>query len=61
MLRQNKASAFWGKRNRVDPIEINDLVLLYHNQNRIIAVGCVVGSNNNPDFVEEIEHWVDVN
>ena len=61
MLRQNKASAFWDKRHKVDPIKPEDLVLLYHNKNRIIAVGCAIESHNNPDYVKDVEHWIDVN
>ena len=63
MLRQNKASAFYSRGQTVDKIESGDLVLLYHNQNRVIAVGAVVTKFQGHDFVDTlpIEHWVDVN
>ena len=64
MLRQNKAAAFYGKAGAVDKISKGDVVMLYHNDNRIIAVGCVVAPFEGHDFghaVDSIEHWVDVN
>ena len=63
MLRQNKAAAFYDKATSIDKIEKADLVLLYHNQNRVIAVGAVVHQFLGHDFdeLDEIEHWVDVN
>ncbi|CAG35132.1 hypothetical protein [Desulfotalea psychrophila] len=63
MLRQNKAAAFYGKASEVDKIEKGDLVLLYHNKNRIISVGAVVTPYEGHDFsaMAKIEHWVDVN
>lgn len=63
MLRQNKASAYYNRASEVDKIKKNDLVLLYHNDNRIIAVGAVVNHYEGHDFedLNEIEHWVDVN
>lgn len=38
-------------------------MFLYHNENRIIAVGTVVTPYQGHDFedMEEIEHWVDIN
>jgi hypothetical protein len=39
MLRQNKASAFYDKASEIDKIKKGDLICLYHNDNRIIAVG----------------------
>lgn len=62
MLRQNKASAYYGKKEAIDKISPADIVLLYHNNNRIIAVGCVI-ENVEYDFSEihNLEHWVDVN
>lgn len=63
MLRQSKAAAFYEKAETIDKISKGDLVLLYHNDNRIIAVGCVVVPFEDQDFpdVSDIEHWVDVN
>lgn len=63
MLRQSKAAAFYDRAEAIDGISEGDLILLYHNQNRIIAVGCVVNSFQGHDFAEMnyIEHWVDVN
>ncbi|ELS3155146.1 hypothetical protein R5D70_004602 [Vibrio parahaemolyticus] len=63
MLRQNKAAAFYDRAPEIDKISKGDLVCLYHNQNRIIAVGAVVTPYLGHDFgdYEEIEHWVDVN
>ena len=63
MLRQNKAAAFYGRATEIDKISKSDLVLLYHNDNRIIAVGAVVTPYLGHDFkaMETIEHWVDVN
>lgn len=62
MLRQNKASAYYNKKEVIDKISPADIVLLYHNNNRIIAVGCVI-ENVEYDFLEihDLEHWVDVN
>lgn len=62
MLRHNKASAYYDRRTEINKISPNDLVLLYHNENRIIAVGFALGRNNH-DFEEinDIEHWIDVN
>lgn len=63
MLRQNKAAAFYDRAPAIDQIDRGDLVLLYHNQNRIIAVGTVVTPFEGHDFqeLEKVEHWVDVN
>ncbi len=63
MLRQSKAAAYYGRACEVDKIDKGDLVLLYHNDNRIIAVGCVVKSYDGHDFedMHDIEHWVDTN
>jgi predicted Mrr-cat superfamily restriction endonuclease len=63
MLRQSKAAAFYDKAESVDKIAKGDLVLLYHNQNRVIAVGAVVEPFKGHDFDElnKVEHWVDVN
>lgn len=63
MLRQNKAAAFYSRASEIDRISKGDLVFLYHNENRIIAVGTVVSPYKGHDFedMEIIEHWVDVN
>jgi predicted Mrr-cat superfamily restriction endonuclease len=63
MLRQNKVSAYYDRATTVDKINVNDLVLLYHNDNRIIAVGAVVNNSEGHDYkdLDTIEHWVDVN
>lgn len=62
MLRQNKAAAYYNRRTEVDIISAEDMVLLYHNDNRVIAIGFVI-ENIPHDFgdMENIEHWVDVN
>ncbi|SFC12917.1 hypothetical protein SAMN05421780_10324 [Flexibacter flexilis DSM 6793] len=62
MLRQNRVSAFYDRKDTIDKIMVGDLVLLYHNQNRIIAAGFALG-NMLHDFeeVKSIEHSVDVN
>lgn len=63
MLRQNKASAYYDRALEVNKIKKSDLVFLYHNDNRIIAVGAVIEPYTGHDYVElnEVEHWVDVN
>lgn len=63
MLRQSKAAAFYGRAPSIDKIEKGVLVFLYHNDNRIIAVGAVVTPYEGHDFEDmgRIEHWVDVN
>lgn len=63
MLRQNMVAAYYGVNWKVDKIKKGDLVLLYHNENRIIAVGCVVQEFEEHDYEEisDIEHRVDVN
>jgi predicted Mrr-cat superfamily restriction endonuclease len=66
MLRQNKAAAFYECADKVDQISKGDLVLLYHNNNRIIAVGCVVAPPNKGHEIfgtamNSEEHSVDVN
>jgi len=63
MLRQNKAAAYYDRAFTIDKLSTGDLVLLYHNDNRIIAVGCVVKGFEGHDFseVDEVEHWADVN
>ncbi len=62
MLRQNKAATNYDKSSSVDKISKGDLVLLYHNENRIIAVGAVIKESEEHDFSDmNIEHWVDLN
>jgi predicted Mrr-cat superfamily restriction endonuclease len=63
MLRQSKAAAFYDRATTIDKIQEKDLILLYHNKNRIIAIGFVVKNYIPHDFrdVRHIEHWVDVN
>ena len=62
MLRQNRVAAYYEARIKLDRIEEGDLVLLYHNENRIIAVGAALSSYESHDFddIKSIEHWVDV-
>ncbi len=63
MLRHNKAAGYYPSKPQLDRIQIGDLVLLYHNENRVIAIGCVVSPPQEHDY-EDIaiaETWVDVN
>ena len=62
MLRQNKAAAFYDNKEKVDKIEPQDMVLLYHNNNRVIAVGFAINDEEH-DFsdMSDIEHFVSVN
>ncbi len=62
MLRQNKVATYYQRADDVRNIENGDLILLYHNNNRVIAVGFAV-QNSKHDFVDiaNIERWVDVN
>ncbi|MEI6645310.1 MAG: hypothetical protein WCP12_04670 [bacterium] len=66
MIRHSKVSAYYdGFNNQIDIIEKGDLVLLYHNKNRIIAVGFVVKKCTPHDYQHDMgsvdEHWADVN
>lgn len=65
MIRHNKVAAYFdGWNTQIDPIKKEDLVLLYHNENRIIAVGCVVKGFEPHDHQKQmgdVEHWADVN
>ncbi len=63
MLRQNKVAAYYSRAHTIDKISEGDLVLLYHNANRIIAVGAVVTQFEGHDFsdVDQVEHAADVN
>jgi len=66
MIRHNKVAAYYDPYNKqINSINKEDMVLLYHNQNRVIAVGFVVkeftGHDYQPDMGSVDEHWVDVN
>jgi hypothetical protein len=66
MIRHNKVAAYYtGYNTQIDLINKGDLVLLYHNQNRIIAVGFVVKGFAGHDYQKDMgtanEHWADVN
>ena len=63
MIRQNMVAAYYEVNRSVDKIKKGDIVLLYHNENRIIAVGCVVHEFKQHDYEEisDVEHRVDVN
>ena len=63
MLRHNKAAGYYDAGSQLNGIQIGDVVMLYHNQNRIVAIGCVVSQPQQYDF-EDIAHfetWVDAN
>jgi len=65
MIRHNKVAAYFDDWNAlIDPIKKGDLVLLHHNDFRIIAVGFVVKGFEPHDYQKQmgdIEHWADVN
>jgi len=63
MLRQNRVAAYYTRAHAIDKIGVGDLVLLYHNDNRIIAVGAVVTAFKGHDFsdITDVEHSADVN
>lgn len=63
MIRQNRAIAYGDKAVSVDKIKKGDLVCLYHNDNRIIAVGAVIADHEGHDYedIRELERWVDAN
>jgi hypothetical protein len=64
MIRHNKVAAYGDAKMQIKPIEEDDLVLLYHNENRIIAVGCVVKGFEPYDHqtaLGDFEYWADVN
>lgn len=62
MLRQNKIATFYDRKEEIEKIAIADMILLYHNENRIIAVGFAV-EHASHDFEEmsAVESWLDVN
>ena len=63
MLRQNRVITYYDRANQVNGIQAGDLVLLYHNDNRVIAVGFAVKDHeeHNYSHIASHEHWVDVN
>jgi len=62
MLRHNKVSAYYDRRTEINKIEPNDLILLYHNDNRIIAVGfALLKLSHDFQDIDNVEHWIDVN
>ena len=62
MLRQNKAAAYYEQAAKVDKISKGDLILLYNNDNNVVAVGAVVEKPKRHDFSDmNVEHWADVN
>lgn len=62
MLRQNRVATYYQRADDVGNIQNGDLILLYHNNNRVIAVGYAL-QNSRHDFIDiaSIERWVDVN
>jgi len=63
MLRQNRVITYYERATQIDGIEAGDLILLYHNDNRVIAVGFATNDHaehNFPDIAAH-EHWIDVN
>ena len=65
MLWQNRVMTYYRRQDqtKVDLISKGDLVLLYHNDNRIIAVGFAVSDVQTNDFedIKYVEHFVNVN
>lgn len=62
MIRQNKVAAYYEAKTQIDQIHAQDLVLLYHKQCGVIAVGFIVKEFTQPDYeLGKIEHWADVN
>lgn len=62
MLNQNRVMTYYTRRFEIDKIQKNDLVLLYHNQTGIVAVGFALEKELH-DFsdIQNIEHCVNVN
>ena len=62
MLQQNRVIAYYDRRAEINKIQNSDLVLLYHNQTGIIAVGYALKSETH-DFedIRKVEQWVNVN
>jgi len=66
MIRHNKVAAYYDPYNKqINLLRKGDLVLLYHNENRVIAVGFVVKEFKGHDYQKDMgsvdEHWADVN
>jgi len=62
LLRQNKISAYDAAMPQVENISNGDLILLYHNENRIIAVGFAVNTEQHDyEDVKALERFVHVN
>ncbi len=62
MIRQNRAIAWGGAGSQLNGVQPNDLILLYHNDNRIVAVGIAVSSVQQSDFPQKEdyeEYWID--
>jgi hypothetical protein len=62
MLQQNRVIAYYDRRAEINKIQNGDLVLLYHNQTGIIAVGYALNSDFH-DFedITKVENWVNIN
>lgn len=65
MLWQNRVMTYYrnSSQTQVDLISKGDLILLYHNENRIIAVGFAVSGVQTNDYedIGYVEHFVNVN
>ena len=63
MLSQNRVITYGDARTQLDIIKKGDLILLYHNDNRIIAIGFVVEDHEKHFYsdIAEHEHWINVN
>ena len=59
MLREGFVATYYGNKTDIDVVRPGDMVLLYHNDNRIIAVGFVLSGVNPRDFWPE-EHFAHV-
>ena len=53
MISQNKISAYYGKGKTLERINESDLILLYHNNNRFIAVGIAVSKAKSPSHIPQ--------
>ena len=53
MISQNKISAYYGKGKTLERINESDLILLYHNNNRFIAVGIAVSRAKSPSHIPQ--------
>lgn len=68
MLRQRKVPVYVTRKEGIAPMTAGDLVLLYHNDNMIIAVGFALRKPFDdfdhfdvPDTTHNVERWIDVN